>query len=141
GDRRGARARRGSRSQAHELRRSSHQAQGRRGQHRRRGRAVRVHAVGVILMPRIIRTPEVPYDRQRVRLDGRNYVLTIGYNEREQRWYLSLADESDVPIATGIKLVANWSLLHPYRYDPRTSPGQITASDISGDGSPPTFFE
>ena len=92
-------------------------------------------------MPSRIYTREDPYYSQRTQLDGRDYVLTYAYNEREERWYLSIADEDEVPIATGIKLVANWSLLHPYRYDARTPPGQITCSDISGDGTPPKLAE
>lgn len=92
-------------------------------------------------MPLRINTREDPYYTQRTRLEGRDYVLGLEYNEREQRWYLSLYDEAEDPIAIGIKLIANWSLLHPYRYDQRTPPGQLTCSDITGDGSPPTMLE
>lgn len=92
-------------------------------------------------MPARINTREDPYYTQRTRLEGRDYVLTFRYNEREERWYLDLADDEESYIAVGIKLVANWSLLHPYRYDARTPPGQLNVADISGDGSPPTLFE
>lgn len=92
-------------------------------------------------MPLLIATREEPYYQQRTRLDGRDYVLSFSYNEREERWYLSIADEAEAPIATGIKLISNWPLLHPYRYDPRTPPGQIGVADISGNGSPPTQLE
>lgn len=88
-----------------------------------------------------IPTSEDPHYQQRARLDGRDYVLTFQFNEREARWSLTLADEAGDPIATGIKLIANWRLLHPYRYDPRCPPGELTCSDISGDGSPPTLLE
>lgn len=92
-------------------------------------------------MPKIIPTREDPYYPMRVRLEGRDYILDFDYNQREERWYLSIADEEERPIATGIKLIANWSLLHPYRYDSRCPPGQLTVSDISGNGSPPTQLE
>jgi hypothetical protein len=92
-------------------------------------------------MPLIIPTREDPHYQQRTRLEGRDYVLTFQFNQREARWYLTLADEAEDPIATGMKLLANWRLLRPYRYDPRTPPGELIASDISGDGSPPTQLE
>lgn len=92
-------------------------------------------------MPKLIATHEDPYYQQRTRLEGRDYVLSFAYNQREERWCVSFSDEEGTPIASGIKLIANWSLLHPYRYDSRMPPGQLTVSDISGDGSPPTQFE
>lgn len=92
-------------------------------------------------MPSRIETREDPYYSQRTRLDGRDYVLRFAYNERESRWYLSLLDESESPIILGIKLVANYSLLYPYRYDPRVPPGEINVADLTGDGSPPTLLE
>lgn len=92
-------------------------------------------------MPLLISTREDPYYQQRTRLDGRDYVLSFAYNEREQRWYLSLADEAEAPIATGLKLITHVELLHVYRYDPRTPPGALMVSDISGDSSPPTQLE
>jgi hypothetical protein len=92
-------------------------------------------------MPARINTLEKPFYRQRTRLDGRDYVLDFAYNEREERWYLSIADDEEKPIATGIKLIANWSLLYPYRYDERCPTGEITVADRQGDGSPPTLLE
>lgn len=92
-------------------------------------------------MPLLIPTREDPYYQQRTRLEGRDYVLTFAYNEREERWYLSIADEAESPIATGIKLISNWPFLDAYRFDPRCPPGQLNVSDISGDGSPPTQLE
>jgi hypothetical protein len=92
-------------------------------------------------MPLIIPTREDPYYQQRTRIEGRDYVLNFAFNEREARWYLTIADEAGSPIATGIKLVANRRLLRPYRYDDRCPPGELVVSDISGDGSPPTQLE
>lgn len=92
-------------------------------------------------MPLLIATREDPFYQQRTRLEGRDYVLSFAYNSREERWYLSLADETESPIATGMKLISNWELLHPYRYDPRTPPGALAVSELSGDGSPPTQLE
>lgn len=92
-------------------------------------------------MPARINTLEEPYYRERTRLEGRDYILDFAYNEREERWYLSISDEDEVPIARGIKLIANWSLLFPYRYDERTPPGELTVADLTTDGTPPTLLE
>lgn len=92
-------------------------------------------------MPIIIPTLEDPYYQQRTRIEGRDYVLSFAYNEREERWYLTISDEEEDPIATGVKLVSNWPLLGPYRYDDRCPPGELAVSDISGDGSPPAQLE
>lgn len=92
-------------------------------------------------MPGLISTREDPYYVQRTKLDGRVYILSFSYNEREERWYLSLLDETEDPIIQGLKLVSNWSLLFPHRYDPRTPPGELSVADITGDGSPPKLTE
>lgn len=92
-------------------------------------------------MPLLIPTREEPYYQQRTRLEGRDYVLSFAYNEREARWYLTIADEAESPIATGIKLIANWPLLRPHKWDPRCPAGELNVADISGDASPPTLLE
>lgn len=92
-------------------------------------------------MPSLIRTTSDPYSRQRSRLDGRDYVLDFSYNEREERFYLSVLDESEIPIIEGLKLICNWSLLYPYRSDPRCPLGEFTVVDLTGSGEPPTLFE
>ena len=92
-------------------------------------------------MPALIYTSEEPYEPRRVRLDGRDYVLEFAYNEREDRRYLTILDEDEVPIATGIKLVANWDILAPFRWDTRCPQGLMVVVDISGDASPPSLFD
>lgn len=86
-------------------------------------------------------TPGEPYYIQRTKLDGRDYVLHFAYNQREERWHLSIHDEEDLPILQGLKLLANWPLLRAHRYDPRVPPGELMVSDQTGDGSPPTLDE
>lgn len=86
-------------------------------------------------------TPGVPFYTQKTRLDGVDYVLTFRYSQREDRWYLSLADNEEVPILSGLKLVANWPLLYSYHYDTRVPPGELFASDLSGDETPPGLNE
>lgn len=92
-------------------------------------------------MPGVLNTQDNPYYRMRSRLDGRDYVLDFSYNEREERWYLDIYDEAEVPLAMGLKLIANWSLLFRYRYDPRMPQGEMVVADTTGDGTPPTLLE
>jgi hypothetical protein len=86
-------------------------------------------------------SPGVPFYTQKTRLDGRDYVLTFRYSQREDRWYLSLADSEEIPILSGLKLVANWPLLQAYHYDTRVPRGELSAMDLSGDDTPPGLNE
>lgn len=95
-------------------------------------------------MPLLIQTASSrtdAYTSQRTRLDGRDYLLRFRYNERENRWYLSIYDEEEEPILLGLKIVANWRLLKPYKYDPNVPPGELIAVDMTGNGSPPGLDE
>lgn len=94
--------------------------------------------MAVLLIPT---TPGAPYYQQKTRLDGRDYILHFAYNEREDRWYLSLHDEEDIAILRGLKLVANWPLLRHYRFDTRVPPGELMVIDLTGDGAPPGLNE
>lgn len=69
--------------------------------------------------------------RQVTTLDGRDYVLRFLFNEREDKWYLSVADESDVSIVHGIKIVPLVSLLRKVT-DARRPPGVLMARDMTG---------
>jgi hypothetical protein len=89
----------------------------------------------------LIPTSAVPYYSQRVKLDGRDYLLRFAYNEREARWYLSLYDDEELPLVLGLKLMTNWELLQHYHADPRVPPGELWVMCLSGDESPPTLSE
>ncbi len=86
-------------------------------------------------------SPGVPYFRQKTNLEGRDFVLDFSYNQRIERWYLSIFDEEETPILRGLKLVANWPLLRHYRYDIRLPPGELMALTQDGSTAPPTLNE
>jgi len=94
--------------------------------------------MAVLLIPT---TPGVAYYQQKTRLDGRDYVLHFAYNEREDRTYLHLHDEEDVPILKGLKLITGVPLLRHYRFDTRVPPGELMVIDLSGVGEPPGLNE
>jgi hypothetical protein len=82
-----------------------------------------------------------PYFSQRTRLDGREFELRFSWNERERRYYLTLADSEGVPLVGALKLVANWPLLRYSRHDPRVPPGELMVIDQTGDNAPPELGE
>lgn len=87
----------------------------------------------------IIPTPnDQPFAEQRSTLDGSDYVLTFQWSAREGSWYLSVADESNDPIASGLKIVPNVPLGRRVR-DVRWPPGWIVA--LSENDEPPLFDE
>ena len=68
--------------------------------------------------------------RQVTSLDGRDYVLRFLYNTREDRWYLTISDQDEDPIVSGIKVVAEIDLLKRVT-DERRPPGILVARDLS----------
>lgn len=66
---------------------------------------------------------------QTTTLDGRDYRLQITYNQRADRWYLSIADQDGDPIASGIKLVAEMPLFRSVT-DERRPPGLLMCKDL-----------
>lgn len=72
----------------------------------------------------------------RLTLDGREYVLTFEWSEREAAWYLALADQADSPIVGATKVVADWPLFLTCN-DARKFTGALIARDTTGAGLDP----
>lgn len=76
----------------------------------------------------------------RVRLDGRNFTFNPAWNQREERWYLSVLDETGVnPLAQSVKLITNWPLLRSFRHDVRMPSGVLMVVSRTLDTTPPKF--
>lgn len=86
-------------------------------------------------------TPGEPYYRQKTTLEGREYILGFSYNQRIERWYLSIYDETEAPLLLGLKLMTNRPLLRHYRADTRLPPGELMAIASDGSTEPPTLNE
>lgn len=71
---------------------------------------------------------DLAFYRQTTTLDGRDYILTFRYNAREDRWYIDLADQDDVEIVSGLKLVCAHDLLLRI-VDERRPPGRLMVHD------------
>lgn len=76
---------------------------------------------------------------ERVVLDGSEFLLRLFWNQREAKWYLSIYDSSEAPIALGIKVVANRPLLSSV-LSPNRPPGEIFAT-VLDNGPDPGFAE
>lgn len=68
-------------------------------------------------------------------LDGVDFLFEFRWNEREQRWYMDLYEADGTPVVTGIKVVADWSLLRLVVRDLRPA-GEIYSYDTTGEGDP-----
>jgi hypothetical protein len=81
-----------------------------------------------------------PTIRQRVRLDGRDYLLDFAWNGRESRWYVDVSDANGTPIVAGRKLVAS-ARVGQRTTDPRRPAGVLCTIDRSGTGVDPGIDE
>lgn len=89
----------------------------------------------------LIPTSAEPYYRQKTKLEGRDFILVFSYNQRVERWHLSIYDEEENPLRLGLKLVTNWPLLRRYHQDPRMPPGELMAVASDGSTEPPALDE
>jgi hypothetical protein len=80
---------------------------------------------------------DTPFYSLRTRLDGAEYILHFSWNQREERWYLTIADADDVTLVSSLKLVCNHPLLRFYQANPAVPPGEIVVHVLEGDTSPP----
>ncbi len=72
-----------------------------------------------------------PSYEQETELDGAIYRLLFRWNEREEKWYLTIKTvDGDVILST--KIVSNWPLLRTLVH-PSRPPGELVAVDVSGE--------
>lgn len=74
---------------------------------------------------------------QTVDLDGTEFVLAFHFNNREQRWYMTVTDLDDTPILMGRKVVADWVLLRLLVDQTLRPKGEIVSVDTTGGGLDP----
>lgn len=86
-------------------------------------------------------SPGVPNTRQRVVLDGREYVLALRWSQREARFYLDLADATGAPLISAMKLLPGWPLLYRHRGIDGVPPGELMVLDPRPTPAPPGLDE
>ena len=82
-----------------------------------------------------------PHFRQRVTLDGAEYLLTCEWNQRAEKWYFSVAAADETRVLTGVKLVADYPLLTLARWNDQCPEGELYAVDSSGQGLDPHLLD
>lgn len=91
-------------------------------------------------MPLIIPVfPGTPLYQERVRLEARDYIFRFDWAHREQRYYMSIFNQDEEPLLQGVKVLANWPLLARHHFNPGLPPGQLIATSLEQDDTPPTF--
>lgn len=64
-------------------------------------------------MPLLITTPDSAWYEQEVTLEGKNVILEMYWNTRNDSWNLNVYTVDREPIITGVKLVQNnWTHIH-----------------------------
>lgn len=89
----------------------------------------------------IVPTFTDPFYEESTRLDGVEYILRFKYNQREDCWYLTIATPKDVDIVKGVKLVCDWSLLLPYKYNLGLPQQSLFVFSNTTDKSPPGLLD
>ena len=65
---------------------------------------------------------------QRTEMDGTDYVLRFQFSQRLGRWYVSIFDQDDVPIAQGLGIRSNFEVAR-FLPDEIHPPGQLLVLD------------
>lgn len=80
--------------------------------------------------------PADPFYTETVLLEGKAYNLRFRYNTSMDRWYMHIADDADVPILDGVKLLCG-KVLNRLSADPRNPSGVLMCQSQTSDDSPP----
>jgi hypothetical protein len=77
-----------------------------------------------------------PYFTVRVTLDEREYSLGFKWNQRSEKWYVSVADAEGTQILAPVKLVADWPI-NLWAVGDDSPPGWLMWKDDTGQGLDP----
>lgn len=86
----------------------------------------------------IVPTYDTPQYPMTSTLEGATFKLSFWYSQREQCWYLSVADATGLDIYNGMKLICG-SLLMSQCADPRRPAGDFFVFDQTGANTPPAL--
>lgn len=85
--------------------------------------------------------PGEPLYKERIRLEGRDYILKFDWADREQRFYMSIMDQDENPLLMGVKIIPNWGLISRHHFNLGLPPGELIALDLEQGGAPPTMTD
>jgi hypothetical protein len=90
-------------------------------------------------MPLSVPLPlDTPVSTFRVTLDGSDYVVTLDYHAREDRYFFSLATTDGEVLIAGVKLVPRWSTLRGVVNPARPHGLLVVLATVNDDG--PGFY-
>lgn len=78
-----------------------------------------------------------PWSRQRVSLDGRDFVIDLDWNGREGAWFAHVSTAAGELVCGGRKLVAGGTVGRGVEGDPRAPGGRFKVVDTSGQSLDP----
>jgi hypothetical protein len=81
-----------------------------------------------------------PHYTVTVKLEGVRYRLGMDWNEREGSWYLSVAQEDDTAIVSGLRVVPDWPLLRRVA-DSARPPGEIVFRNTNAGDTEPGRYD
>lgn len=76
---------------------------------------------------------ESPWFSQKCELEGVSYQFEFLWNNRASRWYLSLLDDHQKPVISGLPVVSGYPVFNLYQEnDKRFPPGILYFHDTTG---------
>jgi len=75
---------------------------------------------------------------QRTALDGRDYLLSFQWQQRDGHWLVTVADQDGSEIMSGRAITTGYPVLRGCT-DPRRPPGMLVALDTQGQGADADF--
>lgn len=85
--------------------------------------------------------PGEPLYNERVRLDDRDYIFRFDYAGREDRIYMTIFDQDENVLISGVKVMANGTLIHRHLFNAGLPQGVLVAVDLEENGNPPTLTD
>jgi hypothetical protein len=83
---------------------------------------------------------DTPHFDQVTNLDGVEYLLQFRYNQREERFSVSIGSPDGTIYHRSAVIICNWPLFQD-NPDPRLPPGMLMVIPSGNDDSPPTLGE
>ena len=97
------------------------------------GREVRERIVSFLVIDTTTAATSTYWD-EIIQLDGVQYIFEFFWSDRESCWYMSILDQSQNYMATGLRLNVSWPLLRRFQ-NPALPQGLLYCLDTTGTGT------
>ena len=79
---------------------------------------------------------DLPAYEFELELEGRVFFFSFNWNARVGRWFMTIKDQAQVAIVSGVKLLTGWPLLERFQ-DVRLPLGTLFVIDSANEGQDP----